>query len=204
MGIVHMGKPMENFSRRKKVSFDPRAQGKQLEAEVPRSLKDVGFLHRLYDTQDWQNATGSDLIVTGKQPADFIYIYRGHTFYLECKSCRNPMYVPLKNFKDHQMTMGVRIIQEGRGNIHHLHLISFRPLRRAPKAYLVRTDWLAKEYFRAIPLGLKGIYWNTIQKAGIIVGRDQGSKWDLLPALLMFTPLDVAVAASLAEVESIN
>lgn len=168
-------------------SSNPRKQGKRLEAETASSLLGTGLLHRLYDTQDWQNLTASSAIMTGKQPADFFWIHAGHIWFIECKSTSRPLPMTVGdkgcNFKPHQLETGASISVHGFPAIHHVHFIAYYPAvrKQAPLGYLIQTTVLYN-------------YWSGVKKAiplqfiaanSIPVAREKYQKWGLVDALQM-------------------
>jgi len=171
-----------------------RKQGATFEADTVRSLKDQGYIHRLYDTQDWQakcekRGHVDRTIMAKKQPGDFLFIAQGLTFVIECKSSRNPLYVPFQNFKDHQMEAYLPIETAGCNSAFHFHFIGYTPYRKTPTAYLIRTDELHTQYHLAQRQLQKGLYWNIIRKFGVKTERLTGQKYDLYPTLMQMVSL---------------
>lgn len=170
-------------THRKKNPFSAkkRKQGKKMEAEIWKSMDPSligGFRHRLYDTQDWQDKTGYTNLIVGKQPADFLWLYKGVVYFIEAKSSANRLYYPTTGLKEHQISMGLHIIAEGG---EHCHIIGLYQPHRRPQAWLIPTNQLAT----LIGWGIYGttpltrLSWSTVAQRGIEVPRIKGSLYDL-------------------------
>ena len=162
-----------------------REQGKKLESEDIKSLQPHGFVHRLYDTQDWQAKCPvckheNKNLMAQKQPGDLFFL-SDFFFTIECKSSMNPLYFPPKNVsKDHQFTMGMDIISNG--GYHAFH-IAFYEKNKSPKfSYLIDPFILFRLREERITVGNYKLPWSVLKKHSILVERNR-SKWHLYESL---------------------
>lgn len=180
--MLHLSKSqagqVKRTTRRKR---NYRKQGKQLEQETIKSLQKLGiWVHRLYDTQDWQAKCvkcgyEDKKIIAQKQPGDIEFLFDQSFYVMECKSSYNKLYFPMRNIaKDHQFTMGMDIIANGG---FHCFFVSFRERNKSPKGWLIPTPrfYLVREELRQ--KGETRFGWHLIKKIGYPVERKK-SNWE--------------------------
>lgn len=123
--------------------------------------------------------------MTGKQPADFMWIYHGKMWFIECKSTTRPLPMTIGdkncNFKPHQLVTGSKIAIEGHPNIIHVHFIAYYPplKKTPPQAWVIPTALLFNYYSgyrKSIPLSF-------ITSYGTEVPRLKYQRWALFEAL---------------------
>lgn len=96
-----------------------KSTGKNFEAEIRRSLQDKRmkcFWFRIQDTNDVSRFVKQ--AIAEKQPGDFMAVYRGKPYLMECKTTRNLTAFPLyygstRSIPLHQIQAGERIERHG-------------------------------------------------------------------------------------------
>ena len=153
--------------------------GKIFEGEISRSLRafkrrhpNTFFWHRLSDTYSYIQIPN---VILPKQPGDFISLYRGTFYLLECKSMHVDRF-DMSNLREHQKEGLAQVVRAGgRGVL----LFSFRR-KRPVTCYAVNYfDYKALE--DALMKERKSIPREDIERIGLKLERIPRVGWDMTP-----------------------
>lgn len=166
--------------------------GKPLESELSRGLRfyeqshhDIWYM-RWPDFQDFRGA-GATKYIPPKAPSDFVALYKGHFYGVECKSTRSKRFV-MTWLKDHQKVSLIKIKKAGGVGV---ILLSTRDRQRAKVrcAFIDIDDYLNLEAVHIIK-GKASIDVEELMRIGVKLPRLlvalEGNKtkqvaWDVSP-----------------------
>jgi len=153
--------------------------GKVFEAEIRRSLDHFGESHpgfwwmRLSDYRSW--VAVNPKLVAPKQPADFLAVYRGRVFFLECKSTKYRYGWDSSRLKPHQREALLAVSSAG-GSAWILIRDHSVPRHNRAWALHISTYDLLRE---RLPPNRVSFGWADLDEFGIRLPLLKGKIWDL-------------------------
>ena len=167
--------------------------GKAFESEVQKSLKRLKEINkknfvwrRIPDASDYAvnwcsncRTYKKNKLILGKNPADFVFTFKGKTTYLEAKSSMATRYV-LDWIKDHQVTDLIEHKQAGcNAYIFLSYRASLAGRRKKKKIYKKNMAWLIfPEDILRIKKDNVSLSWNQIESVGTNIVKKKGV-WNL-------------------------
>ena len=150
------------------------------ETETKESLKRIKtkyprfYYKRIYDTQAFMKV--SPIAIALKQPSDFMAVFKGRPWFIECKSSKNKTSYGFAYVKDHQVDELMEIANAG-GN--SFLLINNRSEKRNFKCYAIRVDKFKRLRDEHLFFGRKSVKWNELARLSINIPRLPAGLWKL-------------------------
>ena len=145
------------------------------ELDIKQSLQRIKELYprfyykRIYDTQAFMKVT--PLAIALKQPSDFMAVFEGHPWFIECKSSHNTTSYGFGFVQDHQVDELMEIARAG-GN--SFLLINDRSKKRNFKCYAIRVDKFKRLRDEYLAFERKSIKWVELARNSVELPRISG------------------------------
>ena len=151
------------------------------EHEIGKSLRSIEnrredfYSFKMFDTTSFRLV--SEKIFSLKVPCDFIAMFRGRTFFIECKSSKNKTSFPKKNIKEHQWTSMTNAEKAG---AEAYFFINRRYKPREFACYVIKASTLS-HLFSMFPKRAS-VRWEFIEEYSRSMNRITSEQsWELRP-----------------------
>jgi len=149
------------------------SKGKLFEYEIAKSFREFeadnnNFMwFKIPDTSLMRYATGSSYATTLRVPSDFMAVYNGTPYFIECKSSRNPTSYTLDYIKPHQIDTLLKAEQCGATS----WILLNRRNGRTLSAYALKPKTI---YDYVNTYEFKSIKWGIVEADSIPLNRLNG------------------------------